>query len=61
MGNALLMKVTNCQSNLGCVELDNILLEPLFALEDLIELSSSDEGHYEVKSELRLKEEIHAN
>lgn len=46
---------------MGSIELDNILRESLFGLEYFIEFSSTHEGHDEVKSFRRLKQEFHAN
>ena len=61
MGNTLRMKVADGQDNLGSVELDNVLWESLLALEHLVQLSSSNEGHDEVQAELRLEEVVHAH
>ena len=61
MGNTLGMKVTDSQNNLGSVKLDHVLWESLLALEHLVQLSSSNEGHDEVQAELRLEEIVHAH
>jgi len=55
------MKVSNSHCDLGGVELDYIFREPLLALEDFVELTTSDERHDKVQSELRLEEIVHAN
>ena len=55
------MKVADSKNYLGSVELDDVLWEPLLALEHLVQLSSSNEGHDEVQAELRLKEVVHAH
>jgi hypothetical protein len=61
MGNTLRMKVANCHNNLGSIELDNNLWESLLALENFVQLSTSNEGHDKVKAELRLEEIVHAH
>lgn len=61
MSNTLLVKVTNCHYDLGSVELDYIFGESLLALEDFIELTTSDERHDEVETKLRLEEIVHAD
>jgi len=61
MGNTLRMKVPNSQNDLGSVELDDVLWESLLALEHLVQLSSSNEGHDEVQAELRLEEVVHSH
>lgn len=61
VSNSLSVEITNGHCNLGCVEFDNIFREPLLALEDLVQLSSLDEGHHEVETKLRLEEVVHAN
>jgi hypothetical protein len=55
------MKISDSHNDLSCIELDNIFWESLLALEDLVELSSSDEGHNKVETELRLEQIIHAH
>ena len=55
------MKVADSKNYLGSVELDDVLWEPLLALEHLVQLSSSNEGHDEVQAELRLEEVVHAH
>ena len=61
MSNTLRMKVPDSENNLSSVELDNVLRESLLTLEDLVQLSSSNEGHYKVQAELRLEEVVHAH
>ena len=61
MGNALRMKVANSHNNLGSIKLDHILWESLLALENLVQLSSSNEWHDKVKAELRLEQVVHAH
>jgi uncharacterized protein YheU (UPF0270 family) len=53
------VEITYSHSDLSCVELNYVLREPFLALEDLVELSSSNEGHDEVESELRLEQVVH--
>ena len=44
---------------MGGIELDNIFGESLLFLENLVELSTVDEGHHEVKAGVRLKKILH--
>ena len=43
------MEFSNCNDNLSGIELNHIFRESFLLLEDLIELSSVDEWHDEVK------------
>jgi hypothetical protein len=52
MSNSLGVKVANSHDDLGSIELYNGLWESLLALENLVKLSSSNEGHDKVKSKL---------
>jgi len=61
MCNALRVKIADSHGNLSCIELNNILGESLLALEDFVQLTTSDERHDEVKSELRLEQIVHAH
>lgn len=49
MHNFLTVEVPNRHDDLCGVEFDNIFAQSLLILEDLIELTSFDEGHHEVK------------
>lgn len=61
MSNTLLVKISNSHGNLSSVELDNVFRESFLALENFIELPTSNKGHDEVKSKLRLEEVVHTN
>ena len=55
------MKVADRDGHLGSIEDDSRLLEPPLALEYLVELSSSNEGHHEVEPEVVLEEVLHTD
>jgi hypothetical protein len=55
------VKVADCHYDLGCVKFDNVFREPLLALEDLVEFTTSHERHDKVESELRLEQIVHAD
>jgi len=55
------VQLTDSQCYLRAVEPDSIFAEALLTLEDLIELSTLDKRHYEVKPQLRLEQEVHAH
>ena len=53
------MKFANCDNDLCCVELDNILIEALLLLEYFVQLSAINERHYEVETGIRLEQIVH--
>jgi hypothetical protein len=59
MGDTLRVEITYSHSDLSCVELNYVLRESFLALEDFVELSTSNEGHDEVESKLRLEQVVH--
>ena len=60
MHNALGMQLTDGKDNLSCIEFENILWESTLFLEDFIELTSVDERHYKVQSDLTLEKVVHS-
>lgn len=61
MSYALVVQITDGQCDLGGVELHYVLGEPLSSLEYLVKLASTDKGHDEIESEVRLEQVVHAN
>lgn len=61
MSDSLRVKVSDSQYDLGCIEFDNWLREPLLALEYFVQLTTSHKRHDEVKTELRLEKVVHAD
>ena len=59
MSNSLVVEVLNGHRDLGCIELDSLLVEAFLACEDLVELPSSNIRHHKVKPEGALKEVVH--
>ena len=57
---ALLMQSSQAEHNLSPHELNLIFREPPYSSEGLVKLASLDERHHKVKSELALKDEMHA-
>jgi hypothetical protein len=55
------MQVSDSHNDLSSVELNHVLRESLPRLEYFVELASSDEGHDEVESQLRLEQVVHAH
>jgi len=61
MHDLLRVELSNGEGNLSAVEFHSRFTESLLALEYLVQLSTLDEGHDKVKSELRLEEEFHSD
>ena len=55
------MEVSNGYSQLSSIENDLRLTEPPLSAKNLVELSASNEGHDEVKSQLILEQVFHSN
>jgi len=55
------VELSNGEGNLSTIEFHSRFTESLLALEYLVQLSTLDERHNKVKSELRLEEEFHAD
>jgi len=55
------MQIADSNDDLCGVELNLLLREAFVLLEDLIELTTLDEGHDKVKTQLRLEQVVHAH
>ena len=58
--DAHFVEFANRGDDLGGIKLDYIFFEALFFLENLVELTTIDEGHDEVEANLRLEEIVHS-
>ena len=58
---SLFVKIAQSQSHLRCVKSHSVLVQTLLRLVNLIELTTSDKRHDEVKSQLVLKEVVHSH
>ena len=61
VNDALGMQVPDRHRQLGRVEPDSLLVEPLLLLVNFVQLTASNEGHDEIEPELVLEEELHAD
>lgn len=59
MHDTFLVKLSNGNNYLCCVELDHCLVEALLLLEDFVKLATIDKRHDEVETSLRLEEPFH--
>lgn len=61
MHDALSVEVADCHYDLERIELDHGLWQTLLSLENLVQLTATDERHDKVESRLRLEQVLHPN